>query len=284
MKSFAPKVLTGKEAAREKIAHLRKSGKTVGFVPTMGYLHAGHLQLVKKAKELTDIVVVSIYVNPAQFSQGEDFSRYPRDSRNDLKLLGKYQADIVFIPANDRMYDQEHLTWVKVSGLEDRLCGKSRPGHFQGVATIVLKLLNIIIPDLMFMGEKDYQQVVILERMLSDLDLPVHLVRCPTIREANGLAMSSRNSYLSPKTREDASSLYQSLLLAQQLYRQGERDSSRLISTMQEMIEAKGGEIDYISVIDSNTLEDLSSLTSGCRVVLAAFFAGTRLIDNIEIS
>ena len=276
-------IIETKEEMRKRVADLRKEGKTIGFVPTMGFLHEGHLNLVQRAREQCDIVVVSIYVNPAQFGRGEDFSRYPRDVSRDVDLLKKYKTDYVFIPEQETMYTGDHLTWIEVEQLQEKLCGKTRIGHFRGVTTIVLKLLNITIPDLMFMGEKDYQQVVILEKMLSDLDSPVKIVRCPTVRENGGLAMSSRNSYLSPEQRESAKALYQSLLHAREMFRQGKTDAVEVIEEMREMIEDSGGRIDYIEIVDSKTLEEIPYLVKGCRIALAVFYEWTRLIDNIEI-
>lgn len=276
-------VIESKEEMRQTIADLKKEGKSVGFVPTMGFLHKGHLNLVQKAGERCDIVIVSIYVNPAQFGEGEDFERYPRDIARDLDLLKKFKTDFVFLPAQDMMYADHHLTWIEVDKLQNKLCGRRRIGHFRGVTTIVMKLLNITIPDLMFMGEKDYQQVVILEKMLSDLDSNVKIFRCPTVREHDGLAMSSRNSYLSPEQRGGAKALYESLLLAREMFRQGKTDAAKVIDEMREIIEDSGGRIDYIAVVDSKTLEDIPSLVKGCRIVLAVFYEWTRLIDNIEI-
>jgi|SRR5690554_876671 pantoate--beta-alanine ligase len=273
-----------KKEMRDKAFQYHKIGKTIGFVPTMGYLHEGHLNLVRKAKEISDIVVVSIYVNPTQFGEGEDFSRYPRDHERDIRLLEMANTDIVFLPKEQSMYNHDHLTWVKVEKMSDLLCGRSRKGHFRGVATIVLKLLNIVTPNLLFMGEKDYQQIVILEKMIDDLDLPVRIIRCPTIREKDGLAMSSRNSYLSVENRRNATALHQALLRARELYRQGMKESKKVISEIGQYIEARSGNIDYIDVIDSNTLSSIPQLKEGCRLVLAVFFEGTRLIDNIEIS
>lgn len=277
-------VVKTKEEMKETVSFLRKAGKSVGFVPTMGYLHAGHLNLVKRAKEMTDVVVVSIYVNLAQFTKGEDFSRYPRDTEKDLIFLEELGTDLVFLPPPDRMYDNDHLTWVSVEKLEDKLCGRSRKGHFRGVATIVLKLLHIVNPDLMFMGEKDYQQVLLLEKMLHDLDMSVKIIRCPTLREEDGLAMSSRNCYLSPTGRRNAAVLYRSLIMAQKMYDNGIYDAATVITGLKKLIEEKEGRIDYIEVVDSKTLEPLPVLQKGCRIALAVFIEGTRLIDNMEIS
>lgn len=283
MKPSEPIIIVSKKEIRETVSRYRSSGKIVGFVPTMGFLHEGHLQLVKRAKEMSDVVVVSIYVNPTQFGKGEDFTGYPRDIAHDLSLLKKYRADYIFIPDEEKMYNRDHLTWVDVTQLDEKLCGKSRKGHFRGVTTIVLKLLNIVNPDLMFMGEKDFQQTVVLEKMLNDLDSAVKLVRCPTVREKHGLAMSSRNSYLSTEARERASVLFRSLLMAQEMFGKGIRDSSEVVTAMRGMIEEEGGRIDYIEVVDSITLDSLDLLHKGCRIALAVFFEKARLIDNIEI-
>ena len=278
------KVVNNKEEMRELVFRIRRNDKSVGFVPTMGYLHQGHLALVEKAKEMTDQVVVSIYVNPTQFSKGEDLTRYPRNLNNDLRLLKDHRVDFVFLPDEDKMYNQDHLTWVQVTQLEDRLCGRSRKGHFRGVTTIVLKLLNIVNPDLMFMGEKDFQQTVILEKMISDLDLPVRIVRCPTVREADGLAMSSRNSYLSPDGRQKAVALYKALQMAKEMFQQDVNDPQKIVNAMKRLIEEEGGRFDYIEIFDSKTLQPLSTMISGCRIALAVYFDGARLIDNIEIT
>ena len=277
-------IIKTKQEMQDKAYQLRKAGKTIGFVPTMGYLHAGHLQLVEEARKKTDIVIVSIYVNPTQFSQNEDFSRYPRDHGRDLKSLAAEQTDIVFLPEEKSIYNRDHLTWVEVDSMSNLLCGKSRKGHFRGVTTVVLKLINLVSPDYMFMGEKDYQQLVILEKMVEDLDLPVKIVRCPTVREEDGLAMSSRNSYLSAENRKNAASLYHALTQARDSYRKGVVDSKRIISEISLYIENRSGKIDYVDVVDSRTLTSLPQLEKGCRITLAVFFDETRLIDNIEVS
>ena len=268
---------------REIISHCRKNNNLIGFVPTMGSLHQGHLSLVEKAREMSDIVIISIYVNPSQFSQNEDFSKYPRDLSSDLALLEKYKPDFVFYPQEDQMYQKDHHTWVNVTGLEDKLCGKSRQEHFKGVATIVLKLLNIVTPDLMFMGEKDYQQLVIMGKVLSDLDLPVKIVPCPTVREKDGLAMSSRNNYLTPEGRKKATLLFQALSEAKALFQNGLTDPGTVVAEMRKLIEQKGGKIDYIEAFDKQSLESVDVLKIGTRIALAVFIEGTRLIDNIEL-
>ena len=276
-------VINKKEEMREIISHCRKNNNLIGFVPTMGSLHQGHLSLVEKAREMSDIVIISIYVNPSQFSQNEDFSKYPRDLSSDLALLEKYKPDFVFYPQEDQMYQKDHHTWVNVTGLEDKLCGKSRQEHFKGVATIVLKLLNIVTPDLMFMGEKDYQQLVIMGKVLSDLDLPVKIVPCPTVREKDGLAMSSRNNYLTPEGRKKATLLFQALSEAKELFQNGLTDPGTVVSEMRKLIEQKGGKIDYIEAFEKQSLESVDVLKIGTRIALAVFIEGTRLIDNIEL-
>jgi pantoate--beta-alanine ligase len=277
------KILKSKNETRREILQEKAEGISIGFVPTMGYLHDGHLNLVAQAVKKCDTVVASIYVNPAQFSPKEDLSTYPRNLDRDLSLLQKYGTKYVFCPDDKTMYGPKHLTWIVTEKLATKLCGKSRENHFRGVTTVVAKLLNIVQPDFMFMGEKDFQQVVVLETMIADLDFPTRIVRCPTIRESDGLALSSRNSYLSPEERIRAASLYKSLLMAKNLYSTGITESERVRAEMTDLIEYNKGIVDYIEVIDSETLESIPELEKGCRVALAVKFGNTRLIDNMEI-
>ena len=265
----------------QKIFH-KKKGK-IGFVPTMGYLHEGHLSLVQEAKKKSDIVVVSIYVNPSQFSPNEDLSSYPRDFDRDVDLLSALKVDYVFFPSNEEMYPPNYKTWITVDGITQILCGKSRPDHFRGVTTIVAKLLNIVNPDYMFMGEKDFQQLTVLKQMGRELNFPTEIIGCPLIREPDGLAMSSRNKFLSKEQYIKALSLYNSLLLAQKLYSDGITSSKEIIIQMRNLIEKNDGNIDYIEVVDPNTLARKENLFTGCRILLAVFMGKTRLIDNIEI-
>jgi len=261
----------------------RSPQQTVGFVPTMGYLHAGHLSLVKAANQQCDLTLVSIFVNPSQFGPNEDLSAYPRDLDRDLAMLAEYKVDYVFFPDVQMMYPPGYKTWITVQELTDTFCGASRPGHFTGVATVVLKLVNLVRPHLMFMGEKDYQQIVILETMLRDLNLPARIVRCPIVREPDGLAMSSRNAYLSETERSQALCLYNALSLARMLYTAGERNITILKAQMTALIEQSGGKPDYIAFVDKDTLEEVESPADNTRILLAVHIGRTRLIDNASI-
>ncbi|MDO9577157.1 MAG: pantoate--beta-alanine ligase [Candidatus Cloacimonadales bacterium] len=261
----------------------RNLSQTIGFVPTMGYLHEGHLSLVKAAKDKAEIVIVSIYVNPTQFSPNEDLSSYPRDPDRDIQLLSELDVDYIFFPSNEEMYPAGFKTWVAVEEITQILCGKSRSTHFKGVTTIVAKLMNIIDPDFMLLGEKDFQQLKVLQQMGKDLNFSTEIIGCPLIREKDGLAMSSRNKYLSPQERKDALCLHNSLLLAQKLFSEGMTASSKIIAAMRDLIVQNKGRIDYIEVIDTDSLESLDELRSGCRIVLAVYIGKTRLIDNVMI-
>lgn len=253
---------------------------SIGFVPTMGYLHAGHLSLVAESNRQCDTTVVSIYVNPSQFGPREDLSCYPRDLDRDLELLGRYKVDYVFFPADSEMYPSDYKTWVEVDGLSSVLCGSHRPGHFRGVATIVLKLVNIVNPNLMFMGEKDFQQVTVLKTMLKDLNLKTQIVPCPIVREQDGLAMSSRNIYLNPQERLQALCLSEAICKIQSLYKTGITDSAELIQAGKKLIGEKGGKLDYLNLVNSDTLEDMPIAETNTRIILAVFIGKTRLIDN----
>lgn len=257
--------------------------KKIGFVPTMGALHKGHLSLVERCHSESDLTVVSIYVNPTQFGPQEDLNHYPRNLEKDIDLLRNYHVDIVFTPDDVQMYPEGYCTWVQVEGLSDILCGASRPGHFRGVATIVLKLMHIVNPKLMFMGMKDYQQIIVLEKMIEDLNLETKIVRCPIVREPDGLAMSSRNSYLTPDERQRATCLIKALKNAQQMVNEGHLDSSILISEAENIIKQSDGRIDYIKIVDGSTLQELPEVRSGSRMMLAVYIGNTRLIDNIEL-
>lgn len=264
----------------QSLAKTWPQASSIGFVPTMGYLHAGHLSLVAESNRRCDITVVSIYVNPTQFGPREDLSSYPRDLDRDLELLGRYKVDYVFFPADSEMYPDGYKTWIEVDGLSSVLCGSSRPGHFKGVATIVLKLVNIIKPNLMFMGEKDFQQVTVLKTMLKDLNLETQIVPCPIIREKDGLAMSSRNVYLTPQERQQALCLFEAIRKVQSLYKTGITDSAELIQAGRKRISKKGGKLDYLNLVDSDTLEDMPIAETNTRIILAVFIGKTRLIDN----
>lgn len=263
---------------------LLRENKSIGFVPTMGYLHEGHLSLVRRARKENDIVVVSIFVNPIQFGPNEDYQRYPRDEKRDLDLL-KELADFVFIPEAKDMYPEGFSTYVEVEKLSENLCGRFRPGHFRGVATVVLKLFNIVKPTRAYFGKKDYQQFRIIERMVSDLNLEVEVVPCEIVREANGLAMSSRNVYLSKEEFEDASMIYKALTYGKKLIESGERDSVKVISEVKQIIEkAKTlSKIDYIQIVDPITLQDVDKIEGPVVILFAGYFGKARLIDNVEV-
>ena len=261
---------------------LKQEG-ALGFVPTMGYLHEGHLSLVKQSVKENPNTIVSIFVNPSQFGQNEDLATYPRDLERDVALLKECGVEYIFNPSAQAIYPDGFDTWVVPDKLAGVLCGKSRPGHFRGVATVVLKLLNITNPDHMYMGIKDYQQLRILKQMIIDLHLDCDIVACPIVREADGLAMSSRNSYLNPDERKRALSLYQGLLRARELYAQGERDCGLIINTIKENIQDSGGRIDYIECVDPLSLQSVSDADDDTRMMLAVYFGKTRLIDNMAL-
>lgn len=250
----------------------------------MGYLHDGHISLVKEAKKRNDIVVVSIFVNPAQFGPKEDLKKYPRDLKRDLKLLSKCNVDAVFYPSANEMYPDGYKTDIEVKGLSDKLCGASRPGHFRGVTTVVAKLFNIVMPDTAYFGEKDFQQLVIIRKMVKDLNMGVKIISMPTIREKDGLAMSSRNSYLSKEEREKALVIYRSLKLAKALVRSGVTDSSRIRSAMLKMMRTAGiSRVDYISICDPETLEEKKKINGKTLIAAAVHIGKTRLIDNVVL-
>ena len=256
----------------------------VGFVPTMGYLHDGHLALVKRARAENPSVVVSIFVNPTQFGPQEDLASYPRDTQRDLALLEKEKADIVFMPSAAEMYPPQFNSWVEIGKVTERLEGASRPGHFRGVATVVAKLFNIVQPTKAYFGQKDAQQAIVIRKMVADLNMNLEIVTVPTVREPDGLAMSSRNTYLSPEQRQAAVVLYQALSLAQQLWSQGEKDAQRLRQEMTELIQQQPlATIDYVSVANAETLEELDEIKPPALVSLAVRIGKVRLIDNIML-
>jgi len=262
----------------------RKIGKTVGFIPTMGALHEGHLSLVRESRRRADITVVSIFVNPAQFGPQEDLARYPRDLARDSTLLEKEGVDALFHPDETEMYPPGYRTTIDVQGLQERLCGASRPGHFRGVATVVLKLFNIVRPDVAFFGWKDAQQLILLRRMIRDLDGDVKIVGLPIVRELDGLAMSSRNAYLSPEERKAAAVLSKSLTKAEQAIRAGERDARKIAAIVRSAIAAEPqARLDYVEVVDERSLDPLAAIAGDVLVALAVFVGRTRLIDNVRI-
>lgn len=262
----------------------KSHGRRVGFVPTMGALHEGHLSLVAEAKKRADVVIVSIFVNPIQFGPGEDFAHYPRDLRRDKKLLKDFGIDALFIPKASDLFPEGFMTFVEVEGLSKKLCGRSRPAHFRGVATIVAKLFNLIAPDSAFFGEKDFQQQLIIKQMVKDLDLPVEIVALPAVREFGGLAMSSRNALLNPRERKSATVLYRALSLAKEDIENGEKDLRKIILRMRSLIGSEPSiRLDYVAVADPATLEEVKELKGKVLIALAAYLGKTRLVDNMVL-
>ncbi len=262
----------------------KRKGKIVSFVPTMGYLHEGHLSLMKEARKRGDIVVVSIFVNPTQFAPGEDLEKYPRDFEGDLEKCKSVGVDVIFYPTNENMYDKDFQTYVEVKKVAQNLCGLSRPIHFRGVATVVAKLFNIVQPDYAFFGEKDFQQLVVIKQMVKDLNFPIKVIGCPIIREKDGLAMSSRNAYLNEEEREQALCLYKSILKVKELFEKGERNVKNLINEAESIIKSYPlAEIDYIKIVDINTMEDLDIIDRNALYALAVKIGKTRLIDNCKL-
>jgi pantoate--beta-alanine ligase len=260
---------------------LRLQGKRIAFVPTMGYFHEGHLSLMKEAKKMADCVVVSIYVNRAQFGPKEDFSKYPRDLERDLKMAESVNVDVIFYPSDDEIYPADYQTYVDVEKVTQNLCGISRPGHFRGVTTICLKLFNIVKPHIAIFGKKDFQQYITIKRMVDDLNLDLEIIGLSTVREADGLAMSSRNKYLQNNERSSALTLFASLKLAQKLYSDGERKASVIINEVKKLIKkADCTDIDYIKICETKTLSDVDEIKSQSVIALAVKVGKTRLIDN----
>jgi pantoate--beta-alanine ligase len=261
------------------------AGVPVGFVPTMGFLHAGHLSLIRRARAENASVVVSIFVNPTQFGPGEDFQRYPRDLNRDLGLIESAQVDAVFTPTVDEMYPPGSSTVVEVESLSGILEGASRPGHFRGVATVVCTLFHLVQPHRAYFGEKDYQQLLVIQRMVRDLQMPVEVIGCPTVREPDGLAMSSRNAYLSPPERAAAATLLGALSDAKRLFQEGVRDALTLQNSVQSLLAAEPLiRIDYVAVVQPHTLQPLTTLgPDGAVICLAVWLGKTRLIDNLRL-
>ncbi len=263
----------------------RQEGKTIGFVPTMGYLHGGHLSLVRAAREECDIVVVSIFVNPTQFAPGEDFSEYPRDMERDKRLAGEEGADVIFAPSAGEMYPEGSITYVEVTGpLTETLCGRSRPGHFRGVTTVVAKLFDIVQPHVSYFGQKDAQQAAVVKRMVKDLNIPLEIRVMPIIREEDGLAMSSRNTYLSVDERRQALGLFLSLERAKEMVAGGDISAKRIKEEMEKNLrKGKDVRIDYVEIVDAENLAPLETVKNNTLIAVAVFVGGTRLIDNVVI-
>jgi pantoate--beta-alanine ligase len=266
------------------VAEAKASGAKIGLVPTMGFLHEGHLSLVRECRKRTDLTAVSIFVNPIQFGPKEDFRTYPRDFERDAALLEREGVDIVFCPEAEEMFPSGYKTYVEVQDLQDRLCGRSRPGHFRGVCTVVLKLFNIIRPDVAFFGWKDAQQVFVLRKMAEDLDLDVRIEGLPLLRDEDGVALSSRNSYLNPDERKAARVLTESLGEAKIMIEHGEKDTRLIVDRMKARIEKEPlARIDYIEIVDQRELLPVERIEGAVLVALAVFVGKTRLIDNIRI-
>lgn len=277
-----PPTITTIDEVRCAVRQARERGRSVGFVPTMGALHEGHASLIRAARAETGFVVVSIFVNPTQFGPHEDLDRYPRQLESDVALCGREGADLVFAPAAGEIYPPGYCTFVEVPGLQDGLCGASRPGHFRGVATVVLKLFNIVQPDIAYFGQKDAQQARIIEQMVRDLNVPVRVRIGPTVREADGLARSSRNQYLDPSQRRHATVLWSALQEARELIRAGEADASVVRALLATRVSATpGAELDYAEIVDANTLRPVDQIAGDILVALAVRFGDTRLIDNL---
>ncbi|HDN59353.1 MAG TPA: pantoate--beta-alanine ligase [Candidatus Marinimicrobia bacterium] len=269
---------------REEIKRFKREGKIIGFVPTMGYFHEGHLSLMEIARKRSDVLVVSIFVNPIQFGPNEDYNRYPRDLKRDLKLAEERGVDIVFHPDNREMYQENFQTYVNVEKLTKGMCGKYRPGHFRGVTTVVAKLFNIVQPDIAVFGQKDAQQAIVIKRMVRDLNFPVEIVVGPVIREHDGLAMSSRNTYLNDEERKQAPMIYKALKVAREKVKMGNRDAAKLKEIIENTIAtAPLARIEYVEIVDDENLEPVSEVKPGTLAAVAVWFGKTRLIDNIYL-
>ncbi|SRR6266567_7113967 len=276
------KLVTSIAEMRALCRTARSSGARLGLVPTMGALHEGHLSLVRSAQEKSDTVAASIFVNPTQFGPNEDFAKYPRALEGDCALFEREGVELVFAPSADQMYPKGAVTWIVVEGLSERLCGKSRPGHFRGVTTVVAKLFHIVEPDFAFFGQKDAGQVAIIRRMVRDLNLAVTIEVCPIVREPDGLALSSRNAYLGDQERQSALVLYRSLMRVQKRFESGERNSASLVAAAKQVFAAEPAvRLDYIEVVDPETLEPETAVSKSTLVAVAGSVGQTRLIDNI---
>jgi pantoate--beta-alanine ligase len=270
---------------QQEANRLLQEGKVIAFVPTMGYFHEGHLALMREGRKHGDALIVSIFVNPAQFAPTEDFKAYPRDLNRDARMAKSVGVDVIFAPEADVMYDKGHETYVNLEGLPLHLCGLSRPGHFRGVVTVVAKLFNIVKPHVALFGEKDYQQLLVIRRLVRDLNFDIRIIGVPTLREADGLAMSSRNSYLSRDERRSALSLHKSMQLAQGRVAQGIRDASQLIAEASGLIGSHPHtRIDYVTLCDPETLEDVERIDKPSLMALAVWIGHTRLIDNAVLT
>ena len=269
---------------RKLVRQARQQGGTIGLVPTMGALHQGHVSLIEAAAGRCDFIVVSIFVNPTQFGPSEDFAKYPRPIEQDLAICKDHGVDLVFTPSAEEMYGQGGLTWVEVERLTSPLCGRFRPGHFRGVTTVCAKLFNIVLPDLAFFGQKDAQQAVVIRRMVKDLNMPLEIVVCPTVREPDGLAMSSRNRYLSPSHRGQAATIYRALRHGEDEIRRGVKDAGKLADAITAILrQVPGIALQYVSIVDAESLQPKDPVTGEVLVAVAVRIGSTRLIDNIVV-
>lgn len=281
---FKMKLITDIKEMQRYSKEARGSGKAIAFVPTMGYLHEGHLSLLKEGRKRADLLVMSIFVNPTQFGPGEDYASYPRDMRRDMEMAEGVGVDVVFNPDVRDIYPEGFQTYVRVEEVTKNLCGLSRPGHFQGVATVVLKLFNIVRPHIAIFGEKDFQQLVMVKRMIKDLNMDIEIIGMPTVREGDGLAMSSRNSYLSPAERKAGQAIYRSLLRGKEVFDKGIIDVDKILGEVRKVVE---GEplivVEYIKLCDMNTLQDINIVEGEALLAIAVRVGKARLIDNIKL-
>ncbi|MHC4190735.1 MAG: pantoate--beta-alanine ligase [Planctomycetota bacterium] len=272
------------ESIRRLVGTARSRGKKIGLVPTMGALHIGHISLSEAAVRTCDFVVVSIFVNPTQFGPGEDLEKYPRPFEDDLEVCRKAGVDVVFAPTPEQMYPGENLTWVNVEKLTEPLCGQFRPGHFRGVTTVCAKLFNIVAPDVAFFGHKDAQQAIVIKRMVADLNMPLEIVICHTVREPDGLAVSSRNKYLTCEQRKDATYVYKSLQKCQQMIDAGITDAQKIVVEMRDILQqASSIKIEYVSIVDAETLVNIDQIAGKVLAAVAVGIGPARLIDNILV-
>src|SRR2546423_2210013 len=284
MSAVELKLIQDADEMRVACRHARADQHRLGFVPTMGALHEGHLSLIRAARGQCDVVAASIFVNPTQFGPNEDFARYPRNLEQDRKLLEAERVDLLFAPSLEEMYPQGSAAFVEVKAMSEKLCGRSRPGHFRGVSTVVAKLFNIVLPSVAYFGQKDAAQAAILRQMARDLNFDVEIVVCPIVREADGLALSSRNAYLTPVERKQALVLYRALCRIQFVADQGERSSAKLIEAGKSVLKEESAvRLDYLEIVDPENLEAVAEITGSALVAAAAFVGGTRLIDNIVL-
>ncbi len=272
------------EKVRSLVKIARRDGRKIGLVPTMGALHTGHISLIEAAVKNCDFVVVSIFVNPTQFEPGEDFEKYPRPLDADLEICKKAGVDVVFAPSPQQMYPAENVTWVTVEKLTEPLCGKSRPGHFRGVTTVCAKLFNIVAPDAAYFGQKDAQQTIVIKQMVADLNMPLEIVICPTVREPNGLAVSSRNQYLTAQQNKDAANIYKSLQTCRRMIDAGTTQTHQIIAEMRKLLQQiPSGQIEYVSIVDAETLESIEKIAGKVLTAVAVQIGPARLIDNILV-